>query len=138
MGKHFVIEVENRPGALSHLFHVLAMREINVFHSAGVSGGPNGLVVLSLSDDVTAREVLREEGYAFSENDSLVLRVQDRPGALADVTEILAAAGVNVTSVLEVGRHSGNVDTALTVDDLEKALAALQAADIDSVAWRAG
>lgn len=138
MGKHFVIEVDDRPGALSSLFHVLAMHEINVFHTAGVSGGSRGLVVLSLSDDVAARRVLDAEGYSFSECDALVLRVPDRPGALAELADVLAAAGVNVTSMLEVGRHGGIVDTAFTVDDLDKARAALEGADVDAVSWRAG
>lgn len=125
MGKQFVVQVDDRPGALSHMLHVLAMRGINIQQLAGAGAGVAGLVVLTVSDDEAARKALHGAGYTFSEGESLIVRVDDRPGALAEVADVLAAAGVNVHSVLEVGRHRGRVALAFTVDDLAKAQAAL-------------
>lgn len=138
MGSQFVVQVDDRPGALSRLFHLLALRGINLHHVAGVSSGVIGQVVLTLSDDDAAREVLGNEGYTFSEGDPLVLRVRDEPGALAEITDTLARAGVNISSVLEIGRHGGWVDNAFTVDDLGKAGAAVAGSDVAQVGWRAG
>lgn len=135
MGKQLVVRVDNRPGSISRLFHELALRSVNVEHTAGVSAGVVGLVVLTVSDDAAARTVLEAEGYEFEEGESFVVRVEDRPGALAEATELLASAGVNVSSVLEVGRHGGWVDLAFTVDDRVAAKAAIEGSEIVSVSW---
>ncbi len=135
MNRQVVVQVDNRPGSLSLLFHRLALRGVNVEHTAGVSAGMVGLVVLSVSDVESARQVLEAEGYDFEVGEAFVVRVEDRPGALAEASEMLARAGVNVSSVLEVGRHSGWVDLAFTVDDPESARAAIEGSEIASVSW---
>ncbi len=131
-----VVEVANRPGSVGRLFGALARRGINVDHIAGVAAGEVGIVVLTVSDNDAARDVLVSEGYGFTEAASLVVRVEDRPGALAEAMGILADAGINVSSILEVGRYLASVDIALTVDDLERAEAALSGTGVDLVAWR--
>ena len=125
MGRQFVVRVEDRLGALSHLTHVLALRDINIEQIALVGSGAAALVALTFSDEIAARDALKEAGYSFTEGEPLLVQVDDRPGALAEMAELLAAAGVNVRSVLIVGRHEAKVDLALTVDDLEKARAAV-------------
>lgn len=138
VGRQFVIRIEDAPGALARLLHGLADRDVNITNTAAIGGGSLALVVLTVSDDDTAREALRADGYAFEEGEPFVVRVPDRPGALAEVADRLAAAGVSVRSMLEVGRHSGQVDDALTVDDVERAMAALEGSGVDRISWRAG
>lgn len=137
MGRQFVVRIDDAPGALARLLHGLADRDVNITNTAAVGGGSLALVVLTVSDDDVTRAALIDAGYAFEEGEPFVVRVPDRPGALAEIADLLAAAGVGVRSMLEVGRHSGQVDNALTVDDVDRALSALDAAGVDRISWRA-
>lgn len=121
MGAQFVVDVDDRPGALSHLAHVLAVEGVNIEHIAGIGTRGEGHVVLTVSDDDAARSALRKGKYRFTEGIAVLVTVDDHPGALATATELLAGAGVNVHSVLVTGHHGGRVDLAFTVDDPEKA-----------------
>lgn len=127
MGSQFVVDVDDRPGALSHLAHVLAVEGVNIEHIAGIGGRGEGHVVLTVSDDAAARSALRKGKYRFTEGIAVLVTVDDHPGALAATTELLANAGVNVASVLVTGHHRGRVDLAFTVDDPEKARSVLGA-----------
>lgn len=57
----------------------------------------------------------------------LVVVAPDQTGVLADITERLAAAGVNIVSIAGAGLHGESVFH-LKVDDEEAAVAALQEA----------
>ena len=69
-------------------------------------------------------------GAPFIEGETIVVDVEDRPGGLADVTERLAAAGVNIVGTLIVGRRDGIVEMAFGVDDPDRARAALSEAGV--------
>lgn len=124
MGRQFVVQVDDRPGALAHVARALGARGVNIEHIAGVGaaeGGGGGLVILSVSDDGEAREVLRSAGYRFSEEEELLITIPDTPGSLAAASQHLADAHVNVRSVMIVAHREGVVDVAFTVDDRTKA-----------------
>ena len=125
MSSQFVVQLDNRPGALAVLARALAAREIDI---RGISGGGTGeraYAVLTTNDDAAPRDVLRSGGYPFVEGETLIVAVEDRPGGLAAVTEKLAAAGVDIHSVLFVASGDGTVETALSVDDVGRARRAL-------------
>lgn len=122
MGRQFVVQVDDRPGALAHVARALGARGVNIEHIAGAAeGGGGGLVILSVSDDGEAREVLRSAGYRFSEEEELRITIPDTPGSLAAASQHLADAHVNVRSVMIVAHREGVVDVAFTVDDRTKA-----------------
>jgi hypothetical protein len=125
MSSQFVVQLDNRPGALAGLTRVLAARGIDI---RGISGGGTGeraYAILTTDDDAGTRETLRAGGYPFVEGDTIVVAVEDRPGGLAAVTEKLAAAGVDIRSVLFVSARDGTVETAFAVDDVARARRAL-------------
>ena len=125
MGRQFVVQLENRPGELAHLARAFAARGINIHHVACVGAGPLACMFVTTDDDAGARKVLYGLGHEFIEGRPIMVEVADRPGGLAEVSEKLAAAGVNITGVLPVGRLPGVVEMAFCVDDEEKAREAL-------------
>ena len=64
---------------------------------------------------------MRKARYTFIAGKVLSVGLEDRPGALANLTGRLAAAGVNVTSVTVLGRHQGKAELGITVDEIEAA-----------------
>ena len=51
----------------------------------------------------------------------LVVRLEDKPGALAALAKKLGDAGVDVMSAIHLGTVGGHAQLALGVDNLEKA-----------------
>ncbi len=121
MGQSFVIQLDNRPGELAHVARALASRGINIHHIAGSAASEKLCEMVTTDDDQAAREVLRSMGIPFVEGDALHVEMPDVPGALADFSERLAAAGVSVTGILVTGRRGAVSEVAVTVDDERKA-----------------
>jgi hypothetical protein len=113
----FVVQIQNRPGGLANLARALGARGVNIEHIGGGAAGPIGWVTLTTSDDASTREILRSTGLPFVEGEAIVVELEDRPGALAEVSERLATAGIGVLGLLRVGERNGKVEMALTVDD---------------------
>ncbi len=125
MSRQFVVQLQNRPGALATFARALAERGIGIGEIAGGGSGEHAYAVLTTDDDAATRSVLRSFGYPFVEGEALVIGIEDRPGGFAETTEKLAAAGVDIQGVLFLGRREGIVETAFTVDDVGRARRAL-------------
>ena len=132
MQRQFVVQLDNRPGELAHLARAMAARGVNIEHISCAGTGSVACAFMTTSDD-TAREVLRGLGHDFIEGGAVVVEVLDQPGGLADVTERLAAAGVNVLGTMCIGRREGVLEMAFAVDDEEKARAAVTPAQLAGV-----
>ena len=125
MGRHFIIQLRNHPGELAHLARAMAARGIELHGISCVGHGPLACMVTHTSDDQAAREVLHGLGHAYIEGEPVFVDVADRAGGLAEVSERFAAAGVNITGIIESGRRPGVVEMAFCVDDEPKARAAV-------------
>jgi hypothetical protein len=121
MAQQFTVRLKNEPGALAGLAEALASNGIDIRTVAAGAVGSTGCVVLSTSNDAAARDVLRRSKYAFLESEALMVAVEDRPGALAQLTRRLADAGVNIIGVVTLGRRQGKAELAITVDEVDKA-----------------
>jgi hypothetical protein len=133
MQRQFVVQLDNRPGELAHLARSLGARGVNITHISCAGTGTIACAFMTTAEDDVTRDVLRGLGHEFIEGATVVVDVMDRPGGLADVAEKLAKAGVNVLGTLCVGRREGVVEMAFTVDDGEKAKAALTEAELAGV-----
>lgn len=125
MGKRFVVELDNRPGELAHLARALAARGIDIRHIAAGGAGARAFAYLETDADEETAHVLSGMGYEFLSGKTMVIELEDEPGALAAVTAELAAAGINIEAVMTASQCRGRVDVAITVDDLERAQAVL-------------
>jgi hypothetical protein len=125
MTTHFVVQLENRPGALAKLARALADAGVNIREIGGGVADNHGYANISVDNADAARAVLRSRGYVHMEGEVLIADVPDRTGGLADVAGRLGDAGVNILGILFLGRGAGVVQTAMAVDDIAKARAAL-------------
>ena len=132
MERQFVVQLDNRPGELAHVARAMASRGINITHISCAGTGSIACAFMTTEDD-GARDVLRTLGHEFIEGAVVVVDVLDQPGGLAEVTERLAAAGVNVVGTMCIGRREGVVEMAFAVDDAVKAKAAVVQAELAGV-----
>lgn len=115
------IDVPDRPGELAKLAAILGTAGINIDAISAESAGGRSYVSLIANQPAQAREALVKHGYTCSTRTVLVVRLDDKPGALASLAKRLGDAGVDVVSAISLGTVGGHAQLALGVDNLEKA-----------------
>lgn len=122
MAKDLTVTLEDRPGALAGACEALGGAGINIEGCCAVRGDGEARFQVLVEDAEGARSALEKAGYEVSsERDVLVVELQDRPGAAADVLTRIAAAGVN----LDLAYLGTSTRLVISGDDLERARAAL-------------
>jgi hypothetical protein len=121
MPKQFVVQLDNRPGAMATLAETLAGRGVDLRAIGGGGIGASGHVIMTTADDDTTRAVLQEGGYTFVEGEAILTEVDDRPGGMARIARSLSDAGVNILGHLFLGRWGDRATFTFVVDDPEKA-----------------
>ena len=121
MGKQFVVQLRNEPGAMAILAEELAARGVDLRAIGGGGIGDAGHVIMTTADDDTTRTVLDEGEYTYIEGESILAEVDDRPGGMARIARALADAGINIYGHLFLGRWGDRAMFAFVVDDPEKA-----------------
>lgn len=124
--KQLTVLVPNKPGQFAAVAEALARRNVNV-DSFDVEGhGEAGLIVLRVDDYDTALHALRDAGYKAVTQDTLLIRLEDKPGALAQVAVRLKDAGLDLHS-MHIIRRAGDLSiVSLVANDNSRAAAILR------------
>jgi hypothetical protein len=120
----FTLDMANRPGELARLCDVIAARGVNLV-VCGVVHGEHGAVAFIADDENAARDAMRESDIDYLERDALTIRLQNVPGAGADVFRTLLEASVNVEVFLPVRIFDEEFYAVICPDDVAAASAAL-------------
>jgi hypothetical protein len=121
MPKQFVVQLDNRPGAMATLAETLAARGVDLRAIGGGGIGDSGHVIMTTADDDTTRAVLKEGGYTFVEGEAILTEVDDKPGGMARTARALSDAGVNILGHLFLGRWGDRATFTFVVDDPDRA-----------------
>ncbi|HEX7188600.1 MAG TPA: ACT domain-containing protein [Actinomycetes bacterium] len=123
MATDLTLYLDDHPGELARITGLLGAAGVNIHGFCAVSSGGGKAEVHVLIDDAPAAfSTLAAAGVRIaSEQEVLVVAVQDRPGILGEVSSKLGRAGVNITLAYLA------TDTRLVFasDDLAAAKAAL-------------
>ena len=92
------ISLKSRPGVLAQLAKTLADAKINITSLSADAVSGRGKIRVIVNDAVTAKRALRRAKYRFSEEPAFVVRLRNKPGALARVSNRLAKEKVNIKS----------------------------------------
>ena len=123
--KRIVIVANNEVGVIAGITKILADGGINLEGIDAEASGDQGTIVLSADDTDRALALLNQAGYRAVGDDTIVLRLPDVPGALAEVADNLKQAGVNIQNLHILGRSAGYAMIAITADDRDRAEAAI-------------
>jgi len=120
------ITLENKPGALHRVCSALAQANVNITAVFVPEVKGKGKVRLVVENIDRARDALRAARIRFSEEEALIFSAEHRPGALAEITEKLAQAKVNIKYGYATTLPGQTQATLiLAVSNIEKALAAV-------------
>jgi hypothetical protein len=116
--------LENKPSQLGDLCSFLAENEINI-DAIGVFHDTAKLVVQQLNKAV---KLLSKLNYTTELRDVLRIDLENRPGALAELTAKIGDEGINIEYCYgTLSRKSGGVAIIMDVSDIEKACQILEA-----------
>ena len=115
------ISLQSRPGVLAQLARTLAEAGVNIATLSADAVSGRGKIRVTVNDAVRARRALRRAKYRVAEEPAFVVRLQNRPGALARVTERLAKARVNIKSAYATTAGRGRATVVFTVGSAKKA-----------------
>lgn len=94
--KQISVFIENRAGRLAMVTGIMRDAGINI-RAISMGDAPDfGIFRLVVSETERALAALREGGFLAEVSDVVAVELEDRPGALAGVLELLAGAEVNV------------------------------------------
>jgi len=116
------IQLTNHPGDLARVAQALARRGVNIKALAGISVGGGVAIARILPDDIAvARSALEAASIRFTEGEVHLVLLENKAGALANVTHRLGEAGVNLEAIYITGIADDLVELAIVSDNPKKA-----------------
>jgi hypothetical protein len=120
--------LENKAGRLAEVTGILAEAGVNIRALALADTSDFGVLRLIVNDNEKAMEALKNQGFTVGKTDVAAVEVEDKPGGLFAILDMLNKAGINVEYMYAFVQHGGNnavmifkfnnIDEAITV--LEK------------------
>jgi hypothetical protein len=105
--KQFTVSVENRPGMVAEIAKTLGHAKVNILALLATAQGRSGTVELVVEDPRRAKKALDEAGLTYRETMAEEFELQNKPGALAQCLDKLAAKGVNLNSICATASKGG-------------------------------
>ncbi len=114
------VRLTNLPGDFARVAQALARRGVNIKALAGLAMGGEAIVRVLPDDIAAARSALEAAAIRFSEGEVQVVLLENKAGVLADVTNRLGDAGVNLEAIYLTGISEDLVEVAFVGDDPKK------------------
>lgn len=124
--KQLTVLVPNELGIAAKLTTALARSGINIEEIDVESVEDHGIVVMSVDRYDEALRVLSDAGFRVITQDTLLVRLEDRPGALAAVALRLRDAGLDLRSMHIMRRDAASTTASLVCSDNARAAEVLR------------
>jgi hypothetical protein len=105
--KQFTIAVEHRPGAVAEIARTLGNAKVNILALLGTAQAGGGAVHVVVEDAKRAKKALDAARISYQESSAEELELANKPGALAQYLDKLAAKGVNLNSIYATASKGG-------------------------------
>jgi hypothetical protein len=115
------IQLTNHPGDLGRVAEALGRRGVNIKALAGLSIGGKAMARILPDDIVVARSALEAANIRFTESEVHVVLLENKAGVLANVTNRLGDAGINLEAIYLTGITDDLVELAIVSDNPKKA-----------------
>ncbi len=126
--------LENKPGRLSEPCRLLAKAGINILTLSVADTQQFGILRLIVRDWEQAKQALEQSGCVVNVTEVVATEVEDKPGGLAEILDIIEDAGLNIEYMYAFTFRSG--DKAVIVfrfNNPDLAIQALQRKNINVI-----
>jgi hypothetical protein len=118
--------LENRRGRLAEVTRLLAEEKINIRGLSLADMADLGVLRLIVNDPERCLKVLAANDFAVQPTEVIAVEVEDQPGGLHKVLEVLNAGDINIEYMYVFsGKKAGRAIVALKIDAAKEAVAAL-------------
>jgi hypothetical protein len=114
--KQLTVFLENQTGRLAEVARILRDADINLQGFSTTEARDYGILRLVVSDTDAARQKLKEAGFTTHIAEAICIKVEDRPGELYKILDILANAKINIDYVYVIA----GTRLVLSVSDIPK------------------
>ena len=100
--------LENRAGRLAEVSSILAEAGVNIRALSLADTSDFGVLRLIVDNNEKARETLKNAGFTVGKTNVVAVEVEDRPGGLHKILDVLFKSGINVEYMYAFVQQSGN------------------------------
>ena len=126
--------LENRAGRLAEVSAILAEAGVNIRALSLADTSDFGVLRLIVDNNEKARETLKNAGFTVGKTNVVAVEVEDRPGGLHKILDVLFRSEINVEYMYAFVQQSGsNAVMIFRFDQTEKAMKVLSENDIKTI-----
>ena len=119
--------LENKAGRLAEVTGILSEANVNIRALALADTSDFGVLRLIVDDNIKALEALKNQGFTVGRTDVLAVEVEDKPGGLHRILEMLNNARINVEYMYAFVQHTGkNAVMIFRFDNIDEAIKVLE------------
>jgi len=121
------IFLENKAGRLAEVTRVLSEAGTNIRALSLADTSDFGILRLIVDDNEKAKAALKENGFTVGKTNVVAVEVEDKPGGLSFILNVLSKENVNVEYMYAFVQHSGKDAVIIfRFDDIDTAVKLLQ------------
>lgn len=114
--KEFSMKISDQPGELAGIVKELGNAGVNILGLAGIGEAVPAVALVTNDEDATAK-ILDSINIDYSVRELIITTIPHEPGALAELTGKLGAAGINLRSIFLMKMEITTADIAFTAND---------------------
>jgi hypothetical protein len=119
--------LENKAGRLAEVTGILSEANVNIRALALADTSDFGVLRLIVDDNTKALEALKNQGFTVGRTDVLAVEVEDKPGGLHSILDMLNNAKINVEYMYAFVQHTGkNAVMIFRFDNIDEAVKVLE------------
>lgn len=119
--KQITIVTEDRAGLLADVTELLAKANINIESFDSEKIGETAVINLEVDDHNAALKALAQTEFKAIAQDTILIKLEDKPGELARMAHRFEQAGVNLRSARLIRRQKGIGIVAISCRETDKA-----------------
>ncbi len=112
---------KDRVGLIMDISYILGKSKINIENISVITSNGKVIILLQVKDEEKVKEILKRNGFNVLEDDVLIIKLEDKPGQLAEVSQILSQNNISIENLYIVSKNKKDVYVSVKVDDPKKA-----------------
>jgi hypothetical protein len=120
------IFLENTGGRIAEATSILAQAGINIRAMSLADTTDFGVLRLIVSDVDKAEKALKDQGFTVGKTNVVAVQVEDKPGGLNAILQILAKAEINVEYIYALLKEGRNAVMIFRFDNTDNAIRVLE------------